>query len=553
MKLHLILALVVTALSTLATQPARSASYSFTSLTYSGNFQRGGQMNVVATLTSSAAINSNSVCVTFVAADQYNFWSCRPVSLAAGVNTIDFDLTIPANSEITSYNGFITVNNNNPWTELAHSPTLATLTVSQFSPAVLFTFSSLNYTGAAVRGGQLNVTAVFNASTATTSDSVCVGFVAPDQYAFWKCLPMTINAGVNTKNLTVDIPADAELTTYTGTIGIAYNNPWTDIARSPVLSTVAVGANPSTSPPPLTGNGAALVWQQDFSVTPLTLRTGANPTAGVWMPNDMTWQSPVQGYVDFAVQPCAAADVASGVCTRAGGTFDINPNDPTMLGVSPFSQGNGYLTISARPTPSNLVSAIQAEMTAQGNGGLVPSYIGGHLQTNPAVFPGFTYGYFEFRAAFPNGGRGMAAALWFYSTPGQNPGRPRAEIDLVEFFGHSDVFYTTIYSGIDNNNVGTSVGEHAAYIDGNFHTYGVDWTSDYIDFYVDYHLVYSAPPSLAIAYRGLSLSPMLNYAADSNWMESNIYLRPDATTPFPLLMHVNYVRLYDKRPFTPVP
>jgi hypothetical protein len=549
MKMRLIQALVVAMLCAIATSRAFSATYTFSSLTYSGNYQRGGQLNVVATLTSSAAITSNSVCVTFVAADQYNFWSCRPVALAAGVNAINFDVTIPANAEITSYSGNIAIANNNPWTELAKSGTLATLIVPQFSPTVLFSFSSLGYTGIPVRGGQLNVTASFTASAATNADSVCVGFTAPDRYGFGKCLPLPINAGVNTKILTVDIPADAELTSYTGTITINYNNPWTGLALSPVLTTVAVGANPATSPPVLTGNGAVLVWQQDFSVTPLTLRTGSNPTAGAWMPNDMTWQSPVQGYVDFAAPPCAAADVASGVCSRAGGTFDINPNDPTMLGVTPFSQANGYLTIAARPTPSNLVPAIQTEITAQGGGGLVPSFIGGRLEANPAVFPGFTYGYFEFRVAFPNGGPGMFPALWFYSTPGQNAAMPHAEIDLLEFFGHSDIFYTTMFSGGANNNAGTSIGQHAGLIDGNFHTYGMDWTSQHIDFYLDYQRIYSAPASLVTAYRGVSLVPLMNYVMDANWMESNIYLRPDATTPNPLVMNVNYVRLYNVKPF----
>jgi hypothetical protein len=51
------------------------------------------------------------------------------------------------------------------------------------------------------------------------------------------------------------------------------------------------------------------------------------------------------------------------------------------------------------------------------------------------------------------------------------------------------------------------------------------------------------------AYRGVSLVPLMNYVMDANWMESNIYLRPDATTPNPLVMNVNYVRLYNVKPF----
>lgn len=550
MKVKPNIALLFTIICTIANSPGRAeTTYSFSSLTYSGNFQRGGQLSVVATLTASAAINTDSICVVFSAPDQYNFWGCRDIALGAGVNTINLDFNIPGDAETTSYSGYIFVNNTNPWGAIAQSPVLTTLTVAQVSPTILFSFSSMNYSGVTNPGGQLNVTATLSTPTATSANSVCVGFVAPDQYNFGTCQVVALDAGANTVNFALDIPTNAELTNYKGFVTVNYNNPWTGLAQSPFLASLDVSANPSTSPPVLTGNGAVLLWEQDFSVTPLTLRTASNATAGAWMPNDMTWQSPTQGYVDFAASPCAAADVASGVCSRPGGTFDINPNDPLMLGVSPFSQANGYLTISARPTPSNLVSAIQAEMTAQGVGGPVPSFIGGHLEANPAVFPGFTYGYFEFRAAFPNAGPGMFPALWFYSTPGKNPDMPHAEIDLLEFFGHSSAFYTTIYSGGQNDNTGTTVGQHVGLIDGQFHTYGLDWTAQHMDFYLDQQLIYSAPASLVSAYQGVSLTPLMNYVMDASWMESNIYLRPDATTPNPLVMNVNYVRLYSVKPF----
>ncbi len=154
------------------------------------------------------------------------------------------------------------------------------------------------------------------------------------------------------------------------------------------LAAPALAAEPT--PASLTGNGAKLVWSQDFGVTPLSLRKASDPASGTWMPNDETWQSPQQGYVDFAAKPCSAAEVDTHVCNMAGGTWDLNPNDSSMQGVTPFSQADGYLTISAFPTPSRLVPAIEAEMKAQGNAGLAPSFVGGHLAINPAAFPGFT-------------------------------------------------------------------------------------------------------------------------------------------------------------------
>jgi hypothetical protein len=143
----------------------------------------------------------------------------------------------------------------------------------------------------------------------------------------------------------------------------------------------------------------------------------------------------------------------------------------------------------------------------------------------------------------------MFPGLWFYSTPGKNPNMPHAEIDLLEYLGHWDLFYTTIYSGGVANNNGTQVGTHSALIDGAFHTYGMDWTAQHIDFYVDQQLVYSAPASLATAYQGVSLEPIMDYVADAPWMTSNVYLQANSTTPNPLIMGINYVRLYSKKPF----
>ncbi|MBG0812589.1 hypothetical protein IY145_25035 [Methylosinus sp. H3A] len=78
---------------------------------------------------------------------------------------------------------------------------------------------------------------------------------------------VALDAGSNTVNFTIDIPTNAELTNYKGFISVNYNNPWTGLAQSPFLASLDVSANPSTSPPVLTGNGAVLLWEQDFSVT----------------------------------------------------------------------------------------------------------------------------------------------------------------------------------------------------------------------------------------------------------------------------------------------
>lgn len=206
------------------------------------------------------------------------------------------------------------------------------------------------------------------------------------------------------------------------------------------VSTGVAAQLASQNPDPCTGvasppGAPKLIWQYDFGASGLTLRSRSNPLEGAWMPNDERWQNATQGYEGFAARTCLAADVASGVCNMAGGTFDINPDDPAMKGVSPFAVENGSLTISSFRTPASLVPAIMAEIAQQGGKGPAPSFVGGRLTTNPNSFLGFTYGYFEFSVAFPNAGPGMFPALWFYATPRANTksGKGRAEIDLLEF------------------------------------------------------------------------------------------------------------------------
>lgn len=297
-----------------------------------------------------------------------------------------------------------------------------------------------------------------------------------------------------------------------------------------------------------------LIWEYDFGTTELSLRSESNPK-GIWMPNDQTWQNPMQGYEDFAAKTCSTSDVTSGICDIPGGTFDINPNDPTMNGISPFLRRDGALTIEAFRTTASLYSAIQAELVAQGVKGPVPSFVGGRLMTNPEAFPGFTYGYFEFCVAFPNGGAGMFPALWFYATPKSkaNVGKENAEIDLLEYLGHSNHFYTTVHFWDEGarakRDLAQQVGSHAGVIDGLFHTYALDWTPDHLDIYFDRRRIYSASDVAVKWFRGVSLSPVMDYVIGAPWMITNAELRPNSATPDPLMMQVRYVRLYSRRPF----
>ena len=181
------------------------------------------------------------------------------------------------------------------------------------------------------------------------------------------------------------------------------------------------------------------------------------------------------------------------------------------LGLNPYSLNNGVLTISAQP-----VSADQS------------SKMWGYHYSSGVLVSNFTqtYGYFEMRAELPHG-QGLWPAFWLL-------GENQKEIDVLEGLG-SD-------TKVANNAIHTpsvpAVGNasYNPYPDG-FHTYGVLWDPQHITYYVD------GSPVWATATPADMNSPMrmiVNLAVGGNWPGS-----PDASTPFPAQMKIDYVRAYN--------
>ncbi|KQP87255.1 family 16 glycosylhydrolase [Methylobacterium sp. Leaf117] len=134
------------------------------------------------------------------------------------------------------------------------------------------------------------------------------------------------------------------------------------------------------------------------------------------------------------------------------------------VGTNPFSVSNGVLSITAAPdhdgNPLNL------------------AYTSGVLTTAKSFAQ--TYGYFEMRAELP-AGQGMWPAFWLLNADGTWP----AELDVLEFLGHDkDTAYATAHSSIGGHTL-TSFPVQTDDLTEGFHTFGVDWQKDTLEWYID--------------------------------------------------------------------
>jgi beta-glucanase (GH16 family) len=190
---------------------------------------------------------------------------------------------------------------------------------------------------------------------------------------------------------------------------------------------------------------------------------------------------------------------------------------------NPFTVAGGHLTITARPTPDSLRDAVS---TPYVSGALETS--GGPASEGPHP-NGFWqhYGYWEMRAQLP-AGQGLWPAFWLVGL---------GEIDIMEALGHDR---TTVHHSThdfrDNQHTSSPATLPFDYAQG-MHTYGLQWTPDALRFFVD------GQQTLALdgaAFRDFGPSFMvINLAVGGNWPGM-----PDASTPLPANLVIDYVRVY---------
>jgi beta-glucanase (GH16 family) len=181
----------------------------------------------------------------------------------------------------------------------------------------------------------------------------------------------------------------------------------------------------------------------------------------------------------------------------------------------------------------------------RGRDGVTRSYTSAAIQTKGRF--NVMYGRLEARIEIPQG-KGLWPAFWAVGGNVNNVGWPRSgEIDMMENVGN-DPF--TIYGSIHGPERGRPNGyaisarkRTSRSLAGGFHVYGITWSPNKLVFTLDGHRYATDTRStLAGGQQWAFNHPfflILNLAVGGRWPGS-----PDASTPFPAKMLVDWVRVY---------
>lgn len=144
------------------------------------------------------------------------------------------------------------------------------------------------------------------------------------------------------------------------------------------------------------------------------------------------------------------------------------------------------------------------------------------------------YGYFETRAKLP-AGRGFWSGFWLLPAGGHYP----YEIDVFEMLGHdpNTIYMSSHWSDQQEEHQSkttpfTSDADYSA----EYHTFAIDWSPSEIKWYVDGNLQYRTDQGVPSD----SMYMLINFAVGGDWPGV-----PDESTPFPGIMQIDYVRVYD--------
>ncbi|WP_299110697.1 glycoside hydrolase family 16 protein [uncultured Winogradskyella sp.] len=170
------------------------------------------------------------------------------------------------------------------------------------------------------------------------------------------------------------------------------------------------------------------------------------------------------------------------------------------------------------------------------------------------------YGRFEARIRLP-WGKGIWPAFWLLGNDcDQNPWPNCGEIDIMEYLGNSP---TVVFGSVHGPgyNGGDSVSKEYGIEDGrfdtDFHVFGIEWSPNRINYYVDDELYQSiTPESIAEDAQESIEDSELSNAGD--WVFNRPFYiiinmavggdlpgPPNAQTVFPQTMLVDYVRVYN--------
>ncbi|WP_185956494.1 glycoside hydrolase family 16 protein [Changchengzhania lutea] len=161
----------------------------------------------------------------------------------------------------------------------------------------------------------------------------------------------------------------------------------------------------------------------------------------------------------------------------------------------------------------------------------------------------FKYGRIEFRAKMPSG-TGTWPALWMLGSNRNEVGWPKCgEIDIMEYVGYQpNTTHSNIHTQNDYGYTDNKVSINLKTAEEEFHNYGIIWTEDAIQFYID------SPHNIKNTYSPINKTPdnwaysqpfylIMNFAVGGTWGGREGVDK----TIWPQIMEVDYVRVYQLR------
>jgi hypothetical protein len=192
------------------------------------------------------------------------------------------------------------------------------------------------------------------------------------------------------------------------------------------------------------------------------------------------------------------------------------------IGLNPFRVREGVLEIVADRAPESIRPHIWNYQYTSG------------LITSKHSFAQL-YGVFEMRARLPKG-QGFWPCFWLLSHEGWPP-----EIDILEVLGHKpDELHTAWHSKATGQHTAKGMATHVPDTSADFHTYTVEWQRDEIRWYFDNVEVWRAPTP-ADMHKAMYI--LANLTVGGGWPGN-----PDAKTPFPSVMAIDWIRAYMRAP-----
>ena len=165
------------------------------------------------------------------------------------------------------------------------------------------------------------------------------------------------------------------------------------------------------------------------------------------------------------------------------------------------------------------------------------SYTSSRLKTQN--LQNFTYGKIEARIKIPVG-QGLWPAFWMLGQNIIQAGWPQCgEVDIMEHVNEENKNYGTMHW---DNNGHSSYGGNVFCDESTFHTYSIEWDAHAITWFLDGNKYWEGNitnDTNSTEEFHLPFFLILNLAVGGVWPGN-----PDATTPFPDTMYVDYVRAY---------